>query len=396
MVATNILPLIVKRLAAGFLISAFSFAFVWASEPVPPGDVKNTIKTVVIDAGHGGRDPGAVGRKAKEKDLALAISLKLGKLIEENVPDVKVVYTRKSDVFVELYERANIANKAEADLFISVHVNASRSPAPLGTSSHVLGLHRTGENFDVAVRENSVILLEEDHETRYQGFDPTSLESYIIFSVMQNTYLKQSIEFASYVQDQFRDRSKRRDRGVVQQGLLVLARTSMPGVLIETGFISHPEEEAFLMTSYGQDLIASAIYRAFKQYKHRIEENSQFTVEPETNLADQATGTTESAPENQSETPGDDVTDDQILFYVQIASSRNRIDPEPSAFKGYEQVRVIEAGNWYKYAVGEGVDYHEALDACSRIKKDFPGAFVIAVRNHEVVPLDEAILEINR
>ncbi len=402
MTAVNVLSTYIKRLIVLFLISGIFFlsAEVSASDP-PADDVKRSIRTVVIDAGHGGKDPGALGRQTREKDLALSIALKTGALIEENIPDVNVVYTRKTDVFVELYERANIANKAEADLFISVHVNANTSASPLGTSSHVLGLHRTGEHFDVAVRENSVILLEDDHETRYQGFDPTSLESYIIFSVMQNTYLKQSIEFASYVQDQFRDRSKRKDRGVVQQGLLVLARTSMPGVLIETGFISNPQEEQFLMTDHGQDLIASAIYRAFKQYKYRIEENSKFTLEPVIAESPDAgsgaearmTGNTEKVSSVENSSP---LEDDRIIFLVQIASAKNRIEPEPSGFKGYENITVIEHGKWYKYAVGENLSYHEALKKCTQVKNDFPDAFVIAVRNNELVPLSEAIVEINK
>jgi N-acetylmuramoyl-L-alanine amidase len=392
MIAANSLPLILKRLGGIFLISLITYfqstvlAFNTADE------VKNSIKTVVIDAGHGGKDPGAVGRRAKEKDIALGIALKLGALIEENVKDVKVLYTRKSDVYVELHERARIANEAEADLFISIHVNANNNPVPFGTSSHVLGLHRSGENFDVAVRENSVILLEDDYETRYQGFDPTSLESYIIFSVMQNTYLKHSIEFASYVQDQFRDRSKRKDRGVVQQGLLVLAQTAMPGVLIETGFISNLEEEKFLMSEYGQDLIASAIYRAFKRYKARIEENSKFS--PEQAFTMEQGSQPALFPETESDT--DEPNDGEIIFKVQIASSKNRVDPEPSAFKGYKEVSVVQQGKWYKYALGSNLTYHEALEKCSNVKEDFPGAFVIAVRGNEIVPLNEALLEINK
>lgn len=393
MIAANSLPLFLKRLGGIFLISLFTYfqSTVLASDPAD--EIKNTIRTIVIDAGHGGKDPGAVGRKAKEKDIALGIALKLGTLIEEHVEDVQVLYTRKSDVFVELHERAKIANEAEADLFISIHVNANNNPVPFGTSSHVLGLHRSGENFDVAVRENSVILLEDDHETRYQGFDPTSLESYIIFSVMQNTYLKHSIEFASYVQDQFRDRSKRKDRGVVQQGLLVLAQTSMPGVLIETGFISNQEEEKFLMSEYGQDLIASAIYRAFKRYKVRIEENSKFTPQQAFAMEQQGPQTA-LFPETGSDVVQPD--DDEIVFRVQIASSKNRVDPEPSAFKGYSDVSIVQQGKWYKYAVGNNLSYHEALVKCSSVKEDFPGAFVIAVRNNEIVPLNEALLEINR
>ena len=384
------MPLYVKRAVWIILIFQLSYftSIVRSTDP-PRSDVKHSIETVVIDAGHGGKDSGAVGKKAKEKDLALAIALKVGKLIEENVEDVKVIYTRKEDVFVELYERANIANKAEADLFISIHVNSNTKTSPYGTSSHVLGLHRTGENFDVAVTENSVILLEEDYETTYQGFDPTSLESYIIFSVMQNTYLKQSIEFASYVQDQFRERGKRKDRGVVQQGLLVLARTAMPGVLIETGFISNPEEEKFLMTEYGQDIIASGIYRAFKQYKTRIEENSQFTAEK------LPVSVSESAAE---ETMVPEISPDpnEIYFLVQIASSRNKVPTDPASFMGYTDVTVLESGKWYKYAVGKAMTYHQALSKCTEVKEKYPDAFVIAVKNGEIVPLSEAIREINR
>ena len=400
MISANTLLPYIKRPVGLFLISLFFYFQPCVLAAPPVDDIKNTIRTIVIDAGHGGKDPGALGRNAKEKDIALGVALKLGGLIEENVNDVKVMYTRKSDVFVELHERAAIANRAEADLFISIHVNANSNSVPYGTSSHVLGLHRTGENFDVAVRENSVILLEDDYETRYQGFDPTSLESYIIFSVMQNTYLKHSIEFASYVQDQFRDRSKRKDRGVVQQGLLVLAQTSMPGVLIETGFISNPEEERFLMSDYGQDLIASAIYRAFKRYKQRIEENSKFTIDEKVAARQQETRTDlltgDLSDVGEQRDSKFEQHSDEVRFKIQIASSKSMIDPVPSAFNGYENVSVIPQGKWYKYAIGDDLSYHDALKKCSSVKDDFPGAFVIAVKNNEVVPLNEALIEINR
>ncbi len=389
MLSAKSLPLYVKRVMTVFLVSLFSYFFINGKASFPPDDIKNTIRTVVIDAGHGGKDSGAVGKKTQEKDIALSIALKLGALIEENLKDVKVIYTRTTDVFVELYERADIANRAEADLFISIHVNSSTKPNPNGASSHVLGLHRTGENFDVAVRENSVILLEDDYETTYQGFDPASLESYIIFSVMQNIHLKQSIEFASYVQDQFRERTKRTDRGVVQQGLLVLARTAMPGVLIETGFISNPEEENFLMTNYGQELIASGIYRAFKQYKARIEENSNFKIEQREEIPVQTV--TESIP------PSNPVQfNDQVTFMVQIASSKNLVEAIPQSFKGYKDVSIIEQGKWYKYAIGKNLSYYEALDKCASVKNDYPDAFVIAVKGNKVIPLNEALLEINK
>ncbi len=179
--------------------------------------------------------------------------------------------------FVELLKRAEIANEAEADLFLSIHVNALDRPAK-GTLTLVLGQHRADENFDVAVRENSVILLEDDYETKYEGFDPKSTESYIMFSLMQKTYFKQSIEFGDYVQDQFRERAGRKDLGVREQGIYVLAQTAMPGVLVETGFISNPDEEKFLMSEYGQDIIASAIYRGFRQYKEEIDRRSNLAV----------------------------------------------------------------------------------------------------------------------
>ncbi len=396
MVAAKTWPLYLKRLAKVFLISASGYLFSSFSTPgIPPGDIKNSIQTVVIDAGHGGKDSGAEGKHAMEKDIALSISLKLGKYIEENYKDVKVIYTRKTDVFVPLIERAHIANENQADLFISIHVNANPKTSPYGISSHVLGLHRTNEHFDVARRENSVILLEDDYETTYQGFDPNSLDSYIIFSVMQNTYLKQSIEFASYIQDQVRVRAKRKDRGVIQQGILVLAQTAMPAVLIETGFITNPDEEKYLMSDYGQDIIASAIYRAFKQYKTRIEENSNFVLanqekEEETG---QSVATGESIEDRQTEKPADP---GQLIFLVQIASSKNLVPTDPSAFKGYEGVRVFEKGRWYKYAIGEKMNYHEALEECKSVQEDFPGAFVIAVKNNEIISLSDAIMEINQ
>ncbi|MEN8201455.1 MAG: N-acetylmuramoyl-L-alanine amidase [Bacteroidota bacterium] len=350
-------------------------------------DPPEGIRTVVIDPGHGGRDPGAVGKRAKEKDLALAIALKAGQYIEENIPDVKVIYTRKTDVFVGFMDRAKIANDAEADLFVSIHVNAHTVASAKGTLTLVLGQHRAGENFDVAVRENSVMQLEEDWETTYKGFDPTSTESYIMFSMMQKTYFNQSIEFGDYVQDQFRERAARKDLGVREQGLIVLAQTAMPGVLIETGFISNPQEEKYLMTSYGQEIIASAIYRGFKEYKEEIDRRSNLTVvipdEPGPELPQPAETQVEADP-------------NQVIFSIQLASSKNRIPAEPSSFKGYQNVKVIADGRWYKYMVGQEASYHKALEKCNEIKADYPDAFVVASKNGNIIPLKDALVEINR
>ncbi|MBN1132981.1 MAG: N-acetylmuramoyl-L-alanine amidase [Bacteroidales bacterium] len=380
----KVIPISIKRLLTLFLIltilTCSSFLIV---DPELKSSVKSRIQTVVIDAGHGGKDSGALGSRAKEKDIALNIALKLGAYIEDNIRDVKVVYTRKTDVYLELGERARIANENEADLFISIHVNANESQRPFGTSTHILGMNQEGQNLDVAIRENSVILMEEDYQTRYEGFDPTSAESYIMFSLMQNTYLKQSIEFGSLVQDQFRERAQRNDRGVIRQPLLVLRETAMPGVLIETGFITNPKEQEYLLTDDGQNIIASAIFRAFRDYKELIESRSRFEY---------------ATPEKEEEivTMNAETASDQIIFKVQVASSRNKVPASPASFKGYNDIEIIEEGRWYKYVLGNSADYNKALEQCVLIKKDFPDAFVIAVKEGRIIPLGEALIEINK
>jgi N-acetylmuramoyl-L-alanine amidase len=388
-IKAKVMPINIKRLFHTFLVSTFlAFLFFTDLKGDVPKDPPKGIRTVVVDAGHGGRDPGAVGKNAKEKDIALAIALKLGKYIEENIPDVKVIYTRKTDIFVELKDRAQIANDAEADLFVSIHVNALHKPNVHGTLTLVLGQHRADENFDVAVRENSVILLEDDYETSYEGFDPTSTESYIMFSLMQKTYFKQSIEFGDYVQNQFRERANRKDLGVREQGLLVLAQTSMPGVLVETGFITNADEERYLMTEYGQEIIASAIFRGFRDYKEEIDRRSNLTVvvADEPVLPDNETGT---------ESPSDPMLSNQVIFSIQLASSKNKVAPDPSSFKGYNQIMVIEDGRWFKYLMGNESDYHSALEKCQSVKSDFPDAFVVASRGGKIIPLSDALEEIN-
>lgn len=231
---------------------------------------KYNIRTVVIDAGHGGKDDGATGPTGKkEKNLALAVALKLGSYITENYPNIKVVYTRKTDVFVELYERAAIANRNKADLFISIHLNSSTDPLACGSEAWVLGLHRSESNLDVAKRENSVIKLEDQFENNYE-FDPNSEAGHIIMSMAQNAYLDQSITLAANVEDEFETKVKRKNRGVKQAGFMVLYKTAMPATLIELGFISNPEEEKFLSNTEGQDLMASAIFRAFRSYKDKL------------------------------------------------------------------------------------------------------------------------------
>jgi len=229
------------------------------------------VGTVVIDAGHGGKDPGTLGKLTREKDIVLKIALKTGNFIEENLSGVKVLYTRKTDKYVDFQARADVANKNKADLFISIHANSIVGANAYGTETFVMGLHKDNSNFEVAKRENSVILMDENYKEKYEGFDPNSPESYILFSLSQSAYQENSLKFAQKVEDQFKNRVGRSSRGVKQAGFLVLWMTTTPSVLIETGFLSNSKEEAFLASDRGQDLIASGIYRAFKDYKTEIE-----------------------------------------------------------------------------------------------------------------------------
>jgi N-acetylmuramoyl-L-alanine amidase len=228
------------------------------------------IRTVVLDPGHGGKDPGTVGKSIKEKDVVLKIALKVGEYIEKNMPEVKVVYTRKTDKFIELNERAAIAMRNKADLFISIHANAISNPKTYGTETWVMGLHKSEENLAVAKRENSVIMYEDNYEQHYEGFD-NSTESIIMMSLIQNAYLESSVKFADKIEKQFKNKAGRHSRGVKQAGFVVLYKTATPSVLVESGFLSNETEEKFLGTDNGQELIASGIYRAFKEYKSEVE-----------------------------------------------------------------------------------------------------------------------------
>jgi len=256
----------VKNIVGGFLF--FILFIISGFQPARRADGK--VRTVVIDAGHGGKDTGCNGRSAKEADVALKVALELGKNIEENMPDVKVVYTRKTNVFVELIDRAGIANKNNADLFISIHCNSGPAAA-YGTETYTMGLHKTEGNLLVANRENAVILKEENYKENYNGFDPNSPQSHILMSLYQSAYIDNSLRLAQKVESQFRGRVGRSSRGVKQAGFLVLWKSTMPSVLIETGFLTNPTEEKYLNDKTGQSYIASGIYRAVKEYKQELE-----------------------------------------------------------------------------------------------------------------------------
>lgn len=247
--------------------------FLVGSSFVNDEEVKNPFNVIVIDAGHGGHDPGCSGGSTKEKDVTLAIALKLGKLLEDSLKDIKVVYTRKTDKFIELSERSNIANKNNADLFISIHCNANDNKTPNGTETYLMGLHKADDNLNVSKRENNVILLEKDYKTNkaYEGFDPNSPAGHIIFSLFQNAYRTQSIKFAQMVELEFKTKSSLKSRGVKEAGFLVLWKSMMPGVLIETGFLSSETDRKTLSKDSGQTVMAKAIYSAVLKYKKSTE-----------------------------------------------------------------------------------------------------------------------------
>jgi N-acetylmuramoyl-L-alanine amidase len=372
------------------VLSLFVFGKSNGSHPgnriTQPGN-GSSIRTVVIDPGHGGKDPGAVYGNAREKDIVLDISKKLGNYILTAYPDIKVIYTRDRDIFVPLFQRAAIANKNNADLFISIHVNAVGKGTAQGTETYILGMHRTQDNLEVAKKENAVILLEEDYQTTYEGFDPNSSESYIMFELVQDEYLEQSAMLASAVQDQFRESVKRIDRSVKQAGFLVLRQTAMPGILVEAGFLSHPSERNFLMSDSGRDYLASAIFRAFSDYKKKVEAKSSFHL------------VTTPSTEPHSSTPvfpaqsnaGNPSGKSQIYFSVQIAALSAPIEINPANFKGEQHIFMQNKGKTYRYFSGKFTTPEQALAEQKRLRGKFKGAFMVAFENDELIPVDQAV-----
>ncbi len=363
---------------------------------------KTRINCIVIDAGHGGKDPGAKGSKYYEKDIVLAIALKLGAYIKENMNDVKVIYTRDNDVFVPLHERAEIANKNQADVFISIHCNSNPKKTPFGTETYTMGLTKASDNLEVAKLENSVIFQEENTESKYQGFD-NSPESYIMLSLMQNKYRDQSLSLASFIQTEFRQKANRTDRGVKQAGFLVLWQTTMPSVLIETGFLSNSEEEKFLGSSKGQDYLASAIYRAFRDYKNMIENKSMFIVKnteapllkPDT-LPKEKDSAIVSVAKNDKPEPAPQDTTSKIpgYFMVQISSSLKPIPLNSKIFKGVKNIKEFKVEERYKYTVGQKTSFKETLEYLNDIRKTFPDAFVVGCIDGKIVPAKDLLNQI--
>jgi len=362
------------------ILSLLTFLIVSTDTVSALGGDKNWV--IVIDAGHGGKDPGALGSFSCESNITLAIALKTGKYIEQNIQNATVIYTRKSDTFIELKDRPAIANRNNADLFISVHVNWAKAKNIHGTETYVMGSTKDEQNLQVAMKENEVILLENDYSTSYEGFDPKSPESYIMFSLMQNIYLKQSTGFASKIQTDYKERNKRLDRGVKEAGFWVLFNTTMPSVLTETGFISNTDEEKFLNTKEGQDKIASSIFRACNDYIAEIEsKSSKFPVK----MQNQAPLIDNSAQSDLK--PG------EIFFMVQIGTSSAKVEIKPENFKGLKNVVEISWQDQSKYASGKFYDYLEAVNYRKEIEEIYPDAFVIAIKDNKILPLQQALDE---
>ncbi len=360
------------------LILLLLLAFFTAGFTAVSGSEKTWV--VVIDAGHGGKDPGAVGPVSKEKNINLAIALKTGEYLENNTDNIKVLYTRKTDVFIGLKERAEFANRNKADLFISIHSNWISKNTIRGAETYVMGLSKDEQNLEVAMKENEVILQEDDFSTKYEGFDPKSPESYIIFSLMQNVFQEQSLDLAAKIQTQFKNRAGRIDRGVKQAGFWVLYMTSMPSVLIETGFITNPDEEKYLISKDGQDYLASAIFRATRDYITYVDKKSLSSTSIDHVIVPVAETT--SVPETSPV--------DEISFMIQIASSTVRIDLKPGNFKGRSDVIELASETRFRYATGSFKKFSDAVEYRKEILSSFPDAFVIAVKDNKIVPLQEA------
>ena len=384
--------------------------------------------TLVIDAGHGGHDAGARGAISMEKNINLSVALQFGRYVEKYMPEVRVIYTRKTDKFVSLIERANIANRANADLFISVHTNAlPAGKIARGFETYTLGMHRAKDNLDVAMRENSVISMEKDYKQTYQGFDPKSSESYIIFEFIQGKNMERSVELARMIQRKVCDNANRPDKGVHQAGFLVLRETSMPSCLIELGFITTPDEERILNNSDRVNEIAKSIYDGFAQYRNKYdkrvtvpyrplqsgdveelkEEESQHQVEPQrkneaqkkVEVLKKTEALKRTEPQKKAEVQKRVVAQkkpepkDAPVFKLQIFVSDRILRKGDAHFKGETDYESFREGNLVKYTMGSSTNYNEVYRLRKSLQEKFPEAFIIAFKNGQKYDVNQAIRE---
>lgn len=401
---------------SGILWGALAILFFLTAKHISATTVDKQM-VVVIDPGHGGKDPGAVNNGVREKDVVLSIGLKLGKLITESHSDVKVIYTRSTDVFVPLIERSRIANKNKANLFISIHANTCPTPSIRGTETFALGLKRSSENFDVVKKENAVILLEDDYKQTYEGFDPNSAESYIMFELTQESYLVQSLSFADDVQRQFQTNLDTPNRGVKQDIFLVLRQSSMPSVLIETGFLSNQAEARFLSSDQGQKSVAQSIFEAFRKFRSKsggtnilaerkdpVEKATEKPAKTEEKVASDLPVESPTAPASPKVSTNVETTNEPVIqteapvksqiieskqeneaavstsgyYCVQIGANTTPVDPAPANFKGLKNVTRDKLDKYYRYYVGKETTLEDAISLLNQIKKKFPQAFIVS------------------
>ena len=373
--------------------------------------------TLVIDAGHGGKDAGAVGKFSKEKTINLNVALAFGRYVEQNCPDVKVIYTRKTDVFIPLHERAAIANRNKADVFISIHTNSVASRKPVtGLETYTMGMRRSGEKLSAAMRENEVVLIEDNYKQHYSGFDPRSPESYIIFEMINDKNMLESVELAKAIQKNVCRTAGRPDKGVKQDAFLVLRETSMPACLIELGYISTASEETYLNSSANVDAMGRGIYQAFVQYKNKttgkllppvqeevpIKEERQEPVKLEVPVK-QDTVVEKPAPKvkkdtvivsPQPEVKADDVVAESLpVFKVQLMASSSKFAANDARFKGLKDVACYQEGGLWKYTIGSTSNYNEIRQVRQQAIKEFPQAFIIAFKNGVKMDVQKAIRE---
>ena len=374
--------------------------------------------TLVIDPGHGGHDAGAIGTFSKEKNINLNVALAFGRLVENNCSNVKVIYTRKTDVFIPLHQRADIANRNKADLFISIHTNAlPKGAKATGLETYTLGMHRASDNFDVAKRENSVILIEKDYKQHYEGFDPSSSESYIMFEFLQDKNMAQSVELAKMVQKRTCAAATRPNKGVKQAGFLVLRETSMPSCLIELGFISTPSEEQFLNSDEGIANMGRGIYQAFCDYLSKYDKSFTVPFKPEISrqeLDERPQPAVEETREERKEetkeerkaTPAEKPAnqeekqkvnqDEAPVFKVQILTSNIKLKSGSRQLKGQEDADFYKDGNIYKYTVGSSTNYNEIYRLRKQLLAKFPEAFIIAFKHGQRMDVQQAIREFKK
>lgn len=340
-----------------------------------PNNVKSqnelyNINTLVIDPGHGGKDPGALSQWGKEKDVVLAIGLKLRNYVQDSLPDVNVIMTRQTDEFIELYRRAKIANENKANVFISIHANSNESSSPSGCETFVMGLYKSKQNLKVAKQENQVILQETDYEQKYEGFDPNSPEGNIIFSLYQNAFLTQSLQIADIIQKHFMKNISLQNRGVKQAGFLVLWKTTMPSLLVETGFISNEQDAKFLLSPDGQDKIAYSIFQAFRDYKYQIEQ--QITIEDTVQISEPK------------------LLDSGLKYSIQVLTSKKNIPLQSENFNGFTALFKKQDGIWNKYYIGSENSYVQIKELFPNVKRYYQDAFIVAFKDGNKISVKEA------